>query len=1237
MKRKISKKIILLVSIIIVSMTTMTTSAYFNSAVNFNSLLGSDSSNSKLNIKNGSVGIKFSDSPSTWKITQNGGKVTNANTITNPEENDIAEFGPVTLESTSNLTTNVDLLADYELTTSIDGEEIKNITTKIPCEPFEVIVGDIDDFGYGFGGVTNYDVYSGIRYNRTKYCAGQGENLDNGLNVYPTNYDATGTDRRMCPSGFYNLMESVIGKGNMNNHTGTGSNATDTLLGNNIELYQYISSSKNFVKEGGTVGGNSGGYTVGILKNDIKVNSTQIYGGYRVYWDGYTNRSIRGVRGIGGNDASQQYVNVSDKNFDGKNWAFLNSPQPITFKYAQIDDEKDVTSAVIQMYVDDFQSGDADKSILGAEQENHFSNDSTSRFTATLGGVEVPELSNLINSLCQSGPAGQLISFNVPQKYLYLIKKYAGTGAKEGLQLLIDDARIGTSGDSYCIDFAKLTVNAETSSRTKMNISGKVVDSTGKAISGVTVVAGDGTSTTTDGNGSYSLNITPGTINLVFSKSGYISQNYISSDIYNSDGTVISNIKIPNVTMEQGGSSGGSDIDGEKFGVEINVEKIKVNDDGTESSIETKTYTSEKPIVYSGTEGKNADCTLALQPNFKYKVTYKLILKNLRNDNNNITLNIKGNLIAKATQENNPGWDEDGTGENYKDSFKEGQSTGEITGSVAEVKVVAKDISGKLLDDVYAIWNDNKLPCNNASKYDFKANAGASSITVVRKGYEDKVVKTDLKVGLNTINVTMENIKPNINFEIPDNGYWGNSTIIKVGNQSYSADKTPFTGWKGIVLQKNQLEKLNQSTITVSDEKNNTSGALYYFSTQRVYICTNGSTENTVASNGSIVVKYVDENNNVIGSDTYKGVDGETTTIKAKDIDGYEVDGDSSITAKYSEKGTEVTFKYKKLKCVTVEYRDNANKDTILSTEKHYGKSTDTYSITAKEQIQYNGSYYNINKNETFTGTYDSNKTVTYYYNKCNVTINYIDESGNSLADSEHRYIAKGTYNVKTGSIDISESAKTKLTNYDYVKATIGNNSEPVSTVTIDDTDIILNYVYKSSGVIVHYYNSLGWNECKIYAYGNNDIKYTGAWPGTAMTKESSGNWWTYKINEKEAKIIINNGNNQKEYNSTFISGEIWIKGDFVYRENPDNISDDTKVIVHYYDESWNPPYIHAYSDTDGNYTGAWPGKAMEKDSSDNWWTYTITGKNVRIIISNNGSNQKDYKSECAKGEVWLY
>ncbi len=1234
MKRKISKKIILLVSIIIVSMTTMTTSAYFNSAVNFNGLLGSDSSNSKLNIKNGNVGIKFSDSPSTWKITQTSGKVTNANTITNPEENDIAEFGPVTLESTSNLTTNVDLLADYELTTSIDGEEIENITTKIPCEPFEVIVGDIDDFGYGFGGVTNYDVYSGRRYNRTIYCKGQGENLDNGLNVYPTSYDATGTDRRMCPSGFYNLMESVIGKGNMNNHTGTGSNATDTLLGNNINLYQYISDNKAFVKEGSTVGGstvggNSGGYTVGVLNKDVQVGSTEIKKGYRVYWDGYTNRAIRGVRGIGGDDVKQQYVNVSDKNFDGKNWAFLNSPQPITFKYAQIDDEKDVTSAVIQMYVDDFQSGDADKSILGAEQENHFSNDSTSRFTATLGGVEIPELSNLINSLCQSGPAGQLINFNVPQKYLYLIKKYAGTGANEGLQLLIDDARIGTSGDSYCIDFAKLTVNAETSSRTKMNISGKVLDSTGKAISGVTVVAGDGTSTTTDGNGSYSLNITPGTINLVFSKSGYVSQNYISSDIYNSDGTVISNIKIPNVTMEQGGSSGGSDIDGTKFGIEINVEKIKVNNDGTESSIETKTYTSEKPIVYSGTEGKNADCTLALQPNFKYKVTYKLILKNLRNDNNNITLNIKGNLIAKATQENNPGWDEDGTGENYKDSFKEGQSTGEITGSVAEVKIVAKDTSGKLLDDVYAIWSDNKLPCNNASKYDFKANAGASSITVISKGYEDKVVTTDLKVGLNTINVTMENIKPNINFEIPDNGYWGgDSATIKVGDTSYNADKTPFTGWKGIVLEKAQLAKLDKSTITVTNGAN-TSGALYYFSTQRVYICTNGSIENTVAANGSIVVNYVDENNNVIGSDTYKGVAGETTTIKAKDIEGYEVEGVSSITAKYSEEGTKVTFKYKKLKCVTVEYRDNANKDIILSTEKHYGKSTDTYSITGKEQVENNGSYYDINQNETFTGKYDSNKTITYYYNKCNVTINYIDENRTPIASTEYKYIKNN---------EIYTFVAKDISNYVFKEVQKDGIVQSENEVTING-DVTISYVYKLKGVVVHYYNS-DWTTVKMHSFNTGDTNTT-TWPGSDMT--SKGNGW-YEITlegSKQANVIFNNGAGTQEPTGTntqgyVVSGEVWIKNGLIFNYNPDNFN---KVIVHYYNSNWSSVKMHSFNTGDAN-TTTWPGNDMT-NTGNGWYEITLEGSKQANVIFNNGAGTQEptgtnTSGYSVLGEVWI-
>ena len=56
----------------------------------------------------------------------------------------------------------------------------------------------------------------------------------------------------MCPSGFYNLIENVIGANNMNNHTGSGNNATDTLLGNNFELYQYLGDKdkKAFFKEG---------------------------------------------------------------------------------------------------------------------------------------------------------------------------------------------------------------------------------------------------------------------------------------------------------------------------------------------------------------------------------------------------------------------------------------------------------------------------------------------------------------------------------------------------------------------------------------------------------------------------------------------------------------------------------------------------------------------------------------------------------------------------------------------------------------------------------------------------------------------------------------------------------------------------------------------------------------------------------------------------------------------------
>ncbi len=896
--------------------------------------------------------------------------------------------------------------------------------------------------------------------------------------------------------------------------------------------------------------------------------------------------------------------------------------------YAQIDDEKDVTSAVIQMYVDDFQSGDADKSILGAEQINHFSNDSTSRFTATLGGVEIPELSNLINSLCQSGPAGQLISFNIPQKYLYLIKKYAGTGANEGLQLLIDDARIGTSGDSYCIDFAKLTVNSKTSSVTKMNVSGKVVDSSGNSIEGITIEAGDGTTATTGANGQYSLSITPGTISLVFSKNGYTSQTYISSDIYNSDGTVKSNISIPDITMQAGGSGGASDLGGVKFGIEIKVEKI----DETGKSIETKTYSSEKPIIYSGTQGQNADCTLALQPNFKYKVTYKLNLKNLRNYDNNITLNVKGNLIAKATQENNPAWNEDGTGENYKDAFNEGDSTGEISGNVAEVKIVARDKStNSVLDNVYAIWNGNKIFCNNTSEYNFKVYTGTNTIKVVRNGYEDVVVSRDIVNGKNTIEVTMENVKPNINFEIPDTGYWGNSTTIKVGDKSYEADKTPFDGWKGVILQKEQLEKLKQSTITVSDNKNKTSGALYYFSTQRVYICTNGSTGNTVAANGSIIVECIDETENIISKDTYKGAVGNSTTIQAKQIEGYEVDGNSSITATYSEAGTKVTFKYKKLNCVTVEYRDNANNNLILSTEKYYGKSTDSYSITAKEQI-----YYNINKNETFTGTYDSNKTVTYYYNKCNVTINYVDESGKNIKDTEHKYIKNGEdYTFKNETITRYELAEVKVNDSTILESSIKING-----------DTKIDYIYKLKGVIVHYYNIKAYDSIYAYVNGNgNDIPgYT--WSDNNKFDENKDGWSTEIIpyTGENLKVILKSSlgtGKEPESGGYEVSGEVWIKNGLVYNKNPD----EGNIIIHYYG-NYTDVAAYVWDDDKNTYNGEWNNCLNDKMTSegDNWWSYEVKNsekKSLHVILRyNNGSLQDPKDSNTSgylcSGEIWI-
>ena len=70
-------------------------------------------------------------------------------------------------------------------------------------------------------------------------------------------------------------------------------------------------------------------YLLSVLKSEKQINDVTFPAGYSIWYDGYTDRALRGIEGAGGNYP----VNISGKTQDGKDWAFLQKPEPITFKY----------------------------------------------------------------------------------------------------------------------------------------------------------------------------------------------------------------------------------------------------------------------------------------------------------------------------------------------------------------------------------------------------------------------------------------------------------------------------------------------------------------------------------------------------------------------------------------------------------------------------------------------------------------------------------------------------------------------------------------------------------------------------------------------------------------------------------------------------------------------------------------------------------------------------------------
>ncbi|MBO5477451.1 MAG: MucBP domain-containing protein, partial [Clostridia bacterium] len=210
--------------------------------------------------------------------------------------------------------------------------------------------------------------------------------------------------------------------------------------------------------------------------------------------------------------------------------------------------------------------------------------------------------------------------------------------------------------------------------------------------------------------------------------------------------------------------------------------------------------------------------------------------------------------------------------------------------------------------------------------------------------------------------------------------------------------------------------------------------------------------------NSNVIVKYLDENHNTYIADDLvtKYKEGDSYTTTEKDIDGYQLTGNSSnVLGTVERTNIEVTYKYKKISDgVDVKYVDQVTGDELVS-EHIDGLEKDSYTTEAKDIDGYE--LVKTPDNTTGEMTVDL-ITVTYEYRKnSNVIVKFIDENYNT--EISEQVITK----YKEG--DLYTTAKKDITGYELTSQS-DNTSGTVVRANIEVT-----YKYKkiSDGVDVKY------------------------------------------------------------------------------------------------------------------------------------------------------------------------
>lgn len=734
----------IIISLILISVTSIPTYSLLSNT--FSMDITADGGN-HLNIENGNDTLSLDNTAETaWKSISPIIPTVANNTITDPSSGQEVDYGPVYLMTPSDsLTSNVNLQIQYILKKSGGTtENVNNAPGSTLVEPFEVFVGDMDNFNIGVD--SSYDFYSGTT------------TTEHSINVYPQSYDAQGTDRRMVPSGFYQIGTQIF----------TKVDSSDAQKG--LKLPSINSTCTSY---------SSGAYYGVRLNSPATVDGVTLPQNLDIFYDGYTDRAISGTY--------QSGSAAADDIIDGVNWRYLQRVKPITFKYDSISDKYGISSVSFQFFTDDMQSGSANNSTEFASVSGSYFNVYLSDGT---NQIEVPEFADVLNRFAQSGPVGNMISLNLPEEYFSIIKSASGLG--HGLQLLIDDTRIGNSGDSFCIDFAKMTVNKEAAkgSSNNITINGKVVDKNSNPISGVKVTTGDGKSAITASDGTYTISgADPGLLSLTFSHEKYKTAVFMYGNA--TKGSTIdlvsnnSNWQVLYMGLKS------EIIANEKLSVSATIQKCDLN--GTpiagESPIGLNSSdlnsSSDYKIINTNGSGTIVNQSIQLKnlsPNSRYKITYKLYLRSYDDigDIAKFDLLFSSRIRAKSTQESNPRWDEDSSGSEYTTSVTE-------NGSIP------------MSPNVNETASNSKIYFERPNTSSYWSDFSTGPVPYFY----------------------LNNTTPLTNS--------GNITKFTDGSDWYK-----YTFDNNSAITENSYIKISDSADTTR-----TSGKLYYFSTQKIFICTN--------------------------------------------------------------------------------------------------------------------------------------------------------------------------------------------------------------------------------------------------------------------------------------------------------------------------------------------------------------------------------------------------------------